>query len=172
MSCNQGGGRIDTNSSGDINTTVGELDFPKQAAFPFPGGMREHMAQYFRQQMDLLSDEEAAESAAAIAPVQYYVMGAVGEEGAPGNAWRTASDFPVPATLTKYFLVPGGGVSLDCPVAGPGTEIVADPAHRADNGTGGVGFPGARDARVFEAQQPCAYMYLPSPTPLSCRAPF
>lgn len=161
-----GGGRIDANSSGDnYAVTVGELDFPKQAAFPFPGGMREHMAQYFRQQMGLLSAKEAADQslAAAIAPatVQYYVMGAVGEPGAPGNEWRTAPDFPVPATPTKYFLVAGGELSLSCPAAGPGsvTDIVADPAKRADNGSGGVGFPGARDARVLEAQQPYVHTF-------------
>ena len=154
-----GGGRIDANSSGDNSAvTVGELDFPQQAAFPFEGGMRAHMAQYFRQQMGMMSAAESVQMATAIAPatVQYYVMGAVGESGAPGNEWRTATDFPVPATPTKYYLVAGGGLSLTCPAAGPGskTEIVADPAHRADNGTGSVGFPGARDARVFEAQQP------------------
>ena len=32
--------------------------------------------------------------------------------------------------------------------------MVADPSARADNLTGGVGFPGARDAQPFEAQAP------------------
>lgn len=31
---------------------------------------------------------------------------------------------------------------------------MADPEQRADNGTGSVAFPGARDARPFESQQP------------------
>jgi hypothetical protein len=37
--------------------------------------------------MGLMSPEEAEQAAAALAPatVQYYVMGAVGEEGAPGE---------------------------------------------------------------------------------------
>ena len=77
-----GGGRIDNNSSGASSSfKIGELDFPPQAAFPYPGGMREHMAQYFRQQMGLLSQEEKATVSEAVAPatVQYYVMGAIGE---------------------------------------------------------------------------------------------
>ena len=43
---------------------------------------------------------------------------------------------------------------LDASQAQGSTDIVADPEHQADNGTGSVGFPGARDARPFEAQQP------------------
>jgi hypothetical protein len=77
-----GGGRID-NNSGDASSsvTIGELDFPPQAAFPYPGGMREHMAQYFRHQMGLLSQEEETTLPEMLAPatVQYYVMGAIGE---------------------------------------------------------------------------------------------
>eukprot|EP01043_Picozoa_sp_COSAG02_P006175 COSAG02_NODE_173_length_31245_cov_413.548096_30_plen_430_part_00 len=76
-----GGGRIDNNSHASNSVTIGELDFPPEAAFPYPGGMREHMAQYFRQQMGLLSQEEEATVPQAVSPatVQYYVMGAIGE---------------------------------------------------------------------------------------------
>lgn len=63
-------------------------------------------------------------------------------------------DFPIPATPTKYYLGAAGALGLDTSEAQGCTEIVADPELRADNGTGSVGFPGARDARSFEAQQP------------------
>ena len=81
-------------------------------------------------------------------------MGAVGEEGAPGNEWKTASDFPLKAIPTAYYLNTNGLLQLDVPAEASSTPIVADPAARADNLTGGVGFPGGRDARGFEAQEP------------------
>lgn len=57
-----------------------------------------------------------------------------------------------PVLPTQYFLVEGGGLQLACPDASSSTSIVADPANRADNGTGSTSFPGARDARQFESQ--------------------
>ncbi len=44
-------------------------------------------------------------------PVRYYVMGDVGNSQAPGNEWRTALAWPVPAKPTSYFLKPGGALS-------------------------------------------------------------
>jgi predicted acyl esterase len=44
-------------------------------------------------------------------PVRYYVMGDVTNTQAPGNEWRTALSWPVPAKTTSYFLRPGGALS-------------------------------------------------------------
>jgi putative CocE/NonD family hydrolase len=44
-------------------------------------------------------------------PVRYYVMGDVTNTQAPGNEWRTALSWPVPAKTTSYFLKAGGGLS-------------------------------------------------------------
>ncbi len=47
--------------------------------------------------------------------VYYYTMGAIGEEGAPGNEWRTADDWPVPSTLTAIYFHPSGNLSGERP---------------------------------------------------------
>ena len=39
----------------------------------------------------------------ALKPVNYYVMGAVGEETAPGNYWRSVDAWPPPSTPTSYY---------------------------------------------------------------------
>ncbi|HUK89297.1 MAG TPA: CocE/NonD family hydrolase, partial [Blastocatellia bacterium] len=44
-------------------------------------------------------------------PVRYYVMGDVSDPKAPGNEWRTALSWPVPARQTSFFLEPGGLLS-------------------------------------------------------------
>jgi uncharacterized protein len=44
-------------------------------------------------------------------PVRYYVMGDVSSAQAPGNEWRSALSWPVPAKPTSYFLKPGGALS-------------------------------------------------------------
>src|SRR5262249_44098227 len=83
--------------------------------------------------------------------VRYYVMGAVGEAGAPGNEWRTASDWPVPAKSTPCYLEGGGKLSLEAPTAEEGaTRLLAGPLHPA--ALPGRGFPGGSDARAFEKQ--------------------
>ena len=48
-------------------------------------------------------------------PVRYYVMGDVTDGKAPGNEWRTALAWPVPAKITSYFLSPGGILSEKLP---------------------------------------------------------
>lgn len=48
-------------------------------------------------------------------PVRYYVMGDVTDPKAPGNEWRTALAWPVPAKITSYFLSPGGVLSEKLP---------------------------------------------------------
>ena len=75
--------------AGPKETSVGELELPEQAGFPWSDrGMRGHMAAYFRSQMygDSLSEPV----------VQYYVMGSVDETEAGGNEWREAEDWPIP----------------------------------------------------------------------------
>jgi len=46
--------------------------------------------------------------------VQYYVMGAI-ENGAPGNEWRTASDWPPPAQHTPLYFHTGGSLQAEPP---------------------------------------------------------
>src|SRR5690606_41430146 len=44
-------------------------------------------------------------------PVRYYVMGAVGEEGAPGNEWRAVEDWKPATEPVSYFLQNGGSLT-------------------------------------------------------------
>jgi predicted acyl esterase len=49
-------------------------------------------------------------------PIRYYVMGDVADPKAPGNEWRAATSWPVPAKTTSYFLSAGGGLVEKMPV--------------------------------------------------------
>ena len=78
-------------------------------------------------------------------------MGATGEPGAPGNVWRSADDWPVPAREASYYLHADGGLSETVPTEEKSaTEFRADPLH--PNEIPGRTFPGAKDARPFEKQ--------------------
>ncbi len=48
--------------------------------------------------------------------VKYYVMGAIAEN-APGNEWRTASDWPPAAQATPFYFQAGGGLQPARPAA-------------------------------------------------------
>jgi predicted acyl esterase len=87
-------------------TKVGELTYPDNAKWP-EGAPDEGkwMATF------LAGDGSEADR---LPTVWYYVMGAVGEEGAPGNEWRTADAWPPPAQETRLYF--GGGNTL-APVA-------------------------------------------------------
>ncbi len=121
---------------------VGEMVYPENANWP----VQEHMVRWFDHY--LKGEENGVENDPT---VRYYVMGAVGETGAPGNVWRTAKSFPPEATSTPYFLQEEGGLSQSNPKAGDGSSrYVSDPQNPMQ--IPGRGFPGARDARAFEEQ--------------------
>jgi len=60
--------------------------------------------------------------------VQYYLMGA-DEPDAPGNLWRAADDWPVPADETRLYLAAGGGLSPLPPGADGAEDVGLDPAN-------------------------------------------
>lgn len=121
---------------------TGELTYPENAKFPLDA----HMLRWFDHYLKGIDNGVERESA-----IRYYVMGALGEEGAPGNVWRTADDWPVPSQTTAYSLQPNGGLTTQTPQAeGAVTSFLADPLHPAT--IPGRGFPGAADARAFEKQ--------------------
>ena len=54
--------------------------------------------------------------------VNYYTLGDVVEDGAPGNEWRTANDWPpFPTNPTSYYLVEGGKLATAPPDKGTAT---------------------------------------------------
>lgn len=121
---------------------VGELVYPENAAFP----EFEHMVRWFDHWLKGQSTGVVDEP-----PVRYYVMGAAGESAAPGNEWRTAQDFPPPSNATPLYLQAGGGLASSSPTAEQSaTSYASDPLHPME--IAGRAFPGAKDARAFEAQ--------------------
>lgn len=62
--------------------------------------------------------------------VTYYVMGAAGEEGAPGNTWRTASAWPPVATQPRTLhLRPDRSAAFDAPGTAGSLQYTSDPAN-------------------------------------------
>lgn len=119
-----------------------ELLFPDNARFALDA-QRVRWFDHFLKGIDNGIEREPA--------VRYYVMGAVGEKAAPGNMWRTASDWPIPARSVSYYLHAGGGLTTAPPSEEDAkTTFLADPVHPA--AIPGRAFPGARDARGFESQ--------------------
>lgn len=122
---------------------AGELTYPENAKFP----MEAHMLRWFDHYLKGIDNGAERDPT-----VRYYVMGALGEPDAPGNEWRTANDWPIDANETSYYLQAGGSLSQDPPTAEEGsTTFLADPLK--PNEIPGRAFPGAADARKFEAQE-------------------
>jgi hypothetical protein len=121
---------------------TGQMQYPENARFD----MLPHMMRWFDHHLKGINNGIENDS-----PVNYYVMGAVGEQDAPGNEWRTAADWPVAAEKTSYFLQQDGRLTTGAPTAETSaTSFVADPLNPAE--IPGRGFPGAKDARDFEKQ--------------------
>ena len=122
---------------------VGELTYPKIAAFD----MVPHMIRWFDHHLKGKKNGVMKDPT-----VRYYVMGAVGEKNAPGNKWRTAKDWPVKSTPTRFYLQAGGKLNRSKPTSETSaTSWQSDPKNPAK--IPGRGFPGARDARKFETQK-------------------
>ena len=123
----------------DMNV-IGDLTYPENAKFPTD----DHMIRWFDHYLKGIDNGVEKEST-----VRYYVMGAVGEADAPGNVWRTATDWPIKAASTDYF--PHADGTLRTQAASSDDASVswkADPLHPAPIPT--IAFPGAKDAREFE----------------------
>jgi predicted acyl esterase len=121
---------------------IGELVFPENAAF----NTQTHMIRWFDHYLKGVANGVEKES-----PVRYYVMGATGEAGAPGNVWREVKNWPVPAKETAYYFHEGGGLGETQPTAAKSsTSYRSDP--RQPMQIPGTSFPGAKDARAFEKQ--------------------
>lgn len=122
---------------------IAEMVYPENAQFDTPS----HMVRWFDHYLKGVNNGVEKEP-----PVRYYVMGAVGEPGAPGNVWRTANDWPVPAQDTAYYFHEGGKLDTVKPDAkNSATSYVSDPCHPMEIPF--TAFPGARDARKFEEQK-------------------
>jgi putative CocE/NonD family hydrolase len=127
---------------------VSELTYPENARFD----AERHLVRWFDHFLKGVDNGVERDPA-----VRYYVMGALGEEAAPGNDWRSAADWPLNTSPVSYFLHAGkngdksGHLGTAVPQATEGaTSFLADPLH--PNTIPARGFPGAADAREFEKQ--------------------
>lgn len=125
---------------------VGDLVYPENAAW----NVHDHMVRWFNHHL------KGTENGVDRDPtVRYYVMGATGEDNAPGNVWRSATRFPPKSTKTSLYLQHGGGLSMNKPETKTGgaassTSYASDPHNPMS--IPGRSFPGARDASRFEQQ--------------------
>src|SRR5262249_17189514 len=118
------------------------LTFPENAKFD----REAHMLRWFNHHL-----KGTGKGAMGDPTVQYYVMGAVGEAGAPGNERGTAKDWPIKAESPTHCLRAGGSMSRTKPnEEAASTTFAADPVTPAT--IPGRAFPGAKDARDFEKQ--------------------
>jgi len=81
--------------------------------------------------------------------VAYYVMGDTTDPAAPGNRWRTADAWPVPADETPFYLVDSRSLSGTKPGGASRVSYAYDPASACPT-IGGrhlAGFMGPRDHR-------------------------
>ena len=119
---------------------IGELVYPEDAGFD----VYAHMTKWFDHYLKGIDNGVEREP-----PVRYYVMGAIDDPEAPGNEWRSATNFP-PRTFNKYYFLHASGKleALSPSAADSASTLVSDPLHPASIPT--TAFPGARDARSFE----------------------
>ncbi|MFN5298591.1 MAG: CocE/NonD family hydrolase [Planctomycetaceae bacterium] len=128
---------------GKNNAKVNELEYPDNAKFDGEQHLLRWMDHHLKGVDNGINRDPT---------VRYYVLGALGEAGAPGNEWRTASDFPIPHRIDSYYLQSEGHLTTTPPQAEQGaTAFKADFAN-PNRMTTTVAFPGATDAQKFEAQ--------------------
>jgi len=82
---------------------VGELQFPN-ADIPSAYSQSNWLRHYLK------GEDVGVEKLPAVA---YYVMGDIEDPQAPGNEWRYAPAWPIPAEKTKYYLHLDGNLSRD-----------------------------------------------------------
>jgi len=95
--------------------------------------------------------------------VQYYLMGA-DEPGAPGNEWRGAPDWPIPAEEIRLFLSGDGTLSATAPVVEGQAAVPMDPANPSPTvgGRNLLGSLGAEDQADVESR-PDAVIFTSEP---------
>lgn len=122
---------------GPKSNKVGDLKFPESVNFQAagPDGMRLqdwHQLRWFDHYLKGFDNGVDREPA-----VRYFVMGATGEPGAPGNVWRATDQFPPQAETRSFYLHAGGRLDEHPPrnpladVEQAATRYVSDPQNPA-----------------------------------------
>jgi len=93
---------------------AGELTFPGANRVPEPYDSARWFDHY------LHGADNGVEKEPAVA---YYVMGDTSTSGAPGNEWRRADDWPVPANETPFYFTREGKLALQKPAGGGESHV-------------------------------------------------
>ena len=102
---------------GAMSTKVGDLQYPDNMKYDIP-----KIADYF-QECFYGKDRNFFDGPR----VRYYVMGDVDDPDAPGNTWRQADDWPVPADPTPFYLHADGALGTDKPGGADSLSFKDDP---------------------------------------------
>jgi len=111
--------------------SAGQLTYPENAAID-PLQLLDDWFSYWL--------DGAASGVESWAPARVYLMGAVGEAGAPGNHWLDLPDWPPATTPATLYLTGGGSLSPSRPVAAS-AELTADPSSPVPTLGGAELFP-------------------------------
>lgn len=107
--------------TGFFSRKQGQLTYPRNSLDRFSLQMFQDMVQFY-----VLNKTDAF---SPWPTVSYYVMGDVTDKTAPGNEWRYADDWPIPATETRWYLHHDGSLSpCVAEPAGPLTYVY-DPSN-------------------------------------------
>ena len=129
---------------GRLNKTnkVGEMVYPEDAKWP----ELEHMVRWFDHWLKGVENGVEKEPS-----VRYYVMGAAGEDNAPGNVWRSTEDWPPKVKNLSFYFRKDAALEMAAPAeASASTTLASDPSRPVE--IPGRAFPGAKDARALEQQ--------------------
>ena len=129
---------------GPKDNKVGDVVYPANAIHDREG----HLIRWFDHYLKGIDNGVDKDPA-----VRYYVMGAAGEAGAPGNVWRSAPDWPITENVveTSYYLHADHSLSQVKPQLVSGNvRFKADPYFPCE--IPGRAFPGAKVANSFERQ--------------------
>jgi predicted acyl esterase len=85
--------------------------------------------------------------------VRAYVMGAVGEPGAPGNLWVGFDRWPPRAAARELYLTADGGLDAVVPAGGE-LELVSDPEHPVPTLGGANAVPDLHRGRAADGRRP------------------
>ena len=101
---------------------AGEFQFPNATTVPERYGPTRWFKHYLSGVANGIEKEPA---------VAYYVMGDAKTPGAPGNEWRFAEDWPVPATETAAYFTRDGALAQEKPAGGADAyvEYIFDPTN-------------------------------------------
>jgi len=131
---------------GYITTKQGELTYPENSLCWF-------MVDVF---LDMIKQYTMDETNAfdSWPTVSYYVMGDVSDIDAPGNEWRYANDWPIPATNASWYFHENGDLSKTLPENDVPITYAYDPTNPVPN-LGGQNLnlqPGPHDQTSVESR--------------------